>query len=196
MMMGLALLILLVCCIPVEVTFQMQAADRLAFRATVLWGFGLIRKELGATRKAAEKKRQDNARPKPQKRDIGGAAFIRILKSKTLLSQLRRLVIDTLRCLRLKAFNADLRLGLDDPADTGLLFALIGPAVLGLHAIWPHPIRIAPSFEEEAVLEGYAHGTVRAQPIQLIAPIIRFMFSPPTFSLLEVMISDLWKRQR
>ena len=194
--MGLAILILLVLCIPFEMTFDMQATDHPAFRARVLWGFGLIRKELAATRKAGENMCEDDAKPKPQKRDIGGAALIQIIKSKKLLSQLRRLAIDTLRCLRLKAFTADLRIGLDDPADTGLLFALIGPAVVCLRAIWPHPIRVAPSFAEEAVIEGYAHGTVRVHPIQLILPFVRFAFSLSTFNFLSNMVVNLWKKQR
>jgi hypothetical protein len=56
MVMGFAVLILLVFCIPLEMTFRMTAAGRPEFRVSVLWGFGLVRKEL-ATKKNRQIKR-------------------------------------------------------------------------------------------------------------------------------------------
>lgn len=194
--MGLAGLILLVFCIPIELTFRMQAAGRTEFGARVVWGFGLVKKELATTRKPPEKKSRADAKPKPQKQGGRADTLVQILRGKGLLSQVRSLVIDMLRCLRVKEFNADIRIGLDDPADTGQLFALIGPAALFVRSIWQHPIRVVPSFEAEAVLEGYAYGTVCVQPIQLIPPFLRFVFSSSTFNILKVMILNLWNRQK
>jgi Protein of unknown function (DUF2953) len=194
--MGLAVLILLVFCIPLEVTFRIQMAGRPEVEVRVLWGFGLVRKELATKKKPPEKQSRANAKPKPRKREGRTDTMLQILRSKGMLSQLQRMVIDTLRCLRLKELNADIRIGLDDPADTGLLFALIGPAAVFVRSIWHHQIRFMPSFEDEATLEGHAHGTVTVQPIRLIPPFVRFVFSSPTFNVLKVLILNLWKRQK
>ena len=194
--MGLAVLILLVFCIPLEFTFRMQVAGRTEFGVRVLWGFGLVRKALATKKKPPEKKSRANAKPRPRKREGRTDTMLQVLRSKGMLSQLQILVIDTLRCLRLKELNADIRIGLDDPADTGLLFALIGPAAVFVRSIWHHQIRVVPSFEDEAILEGHVHGTVSVQPIQLIPPFLRFVFSSPTFNVLKVLTLNLWKRQK
>ena len=194
--MGLAVLILLVFCIPLEMTFRMKAAGRPEFGVRVLWGFGLVRKEFTTKKKPPEKKSRADAKPKSGKQEVRTDTMLQILRSKGILSQLRSLVINTLRCLKLKELNADIRIGLDDPADTGLLFALIGPAVVFVRSIRHHQIRVMPSFEDEAVLEGHAHASVSVQPIQLIPPFVRFVFSSPTFNVLKVLSLNLWKRQK
>lgn len=58
--MGLAILILLVFCIPLEFTFRMQVAGRPEFGVRVLWGFGLVRKALATKKKPPEKKSRAN----------------------------------------------------------------------------------------------------------------------------------------
>lgn len=192
---GLAVVILLLFCVPLEVTFRIESDGRPEFGARVLWCFGLMRRELATKRKSQKKERRAAARPKPKKWQGRTDTMLQILRSQGILSQLRQLMIDTLRCLRLKELNVDIRIGLADPADTGQLFALIGPAVIFVRSIWYHQIWVTPSFEDEAVLEGYAHGTVCVQPIQLIPPFVRFVFSAPTFNVLKILVSNQWKRQ-
>lgn len=193
---GLCVLILLVFCVPLEMTFRIQAAGRPAFGARVVWGFGLVSKELATKKKPPGKQSRANAKPTSKKRSLRTNTGFQLLMSKGMLGQLRRLVIGLLRCLKLEALNVDMKIGLDDPADTGRLFALIGPAALFARSIWHHQISVRPSFEDETVLEGYAYGTVRVQPIQLIPPFVRFVFSSPTFNVLKVLILNLWKRQK
>ena len=192
----LAVLILLVGCVPLEVSFRMQASGRPAFAVRVIWGFGLMSKELAITKKPPEKKGRAAAKPKPKMQAARTHIRRQILRGKGILRQLRRLVIDILCCLRLKELNAAIRIGLDDPADTGMLFALLGPAVVCVRSLGDHQITIMPAFEDEAVFEGYAHGIIRVQPIQLIPPFVRFVFSSPTVNVLKVLISNLWQRQK
>ena len=125
--MGLAVVIILLFCIPLEVTFRIESDGRPEFGARVLWCFGLMRRELATKRKPPAKERRAAARPKPKKWQGRTDTMLQLLRSKGILGQLRRLMIDTLRCLRLKELNVDIKIGLDDPADTGQLFALIGP---------------------------------------------------------------------
>ncbi|MFQ5787179.1 MAG: hypothetical protein ACE5H1_04290, partial [Thermodesulfobacteriota bacterium] len=55
-----------------------------------------------------------------------------------------------------------------------------------------HPIKVMPSFEDETVIKGYFHGTLRLRPIQLIPPFARFVFSLPTIKALKVLALTKW----
>jgi hypothetical protein len=192
---GLGVLILLVFCIPLEITLRCEADDRPRFRLRLVWGFGLIRTELGRPKASQEDVTAAVAQPKTEKRRARTNAVFQLLRTRGLFRQLRALAMDTLRCVRLNQFEADLRVGLDDPADTGLLFALLGPAVVLLSSVWHPRIKVVPSFEDEAILEGYVYGTIQVRPIRLLPPFLRFVFSPPMLSVLRDMMLRLWKQQ-
>ena len=72
-----------------------------------------------------------------------------------------------------------LRIGLGDPADTGLLWAVMGPLSGMLKNLQGASIEIDPEFIDE-VLELESHGQFRLIPIQFIVLIIVFIFSPET----------------
>ena len=134
---------------------------------------------------AREKKRVPEGKPKPARR-MRGAEVFKILRTKGLLKQFITLMKNILRRLRIRKLEADLTVGFDNPADTGLLFALIGPAILFLRTRIPHQIRVQPSFD--AVCQGYFRGTVRLQPIQLVPPLLRFTLSLPTARAVKTLV--------
>ena len=194
---SLAVLIILVFCVPLDMTFHMEAYGRPKFRMRLLWLFGLLSKELGkGKRKPEEKKRVAEGKPKRRKSRIRATTILQILRTKGLLRRLGGLLRNTISRLSIKEFRANFRVGLDDPADTGLLFAVIGPATSFLNSSWHHQIRVEPSFEDEAVFEGYLYGTVRLRPIQLVPPFIRFVFSLSTIRVLKVLVLTKWKRKK
>jgi len=194
---GLAVLIILVFCVPLDMTFHMEAYRRPKFRMKLLWLFGLVSKELGKRkREPEEKKRVAKGKPKRRKRGIRARTILQILRTKGLLRGLGGLLRDTIRRLSIKEFRANFRVGLDDPADTGLLFAIIGPATFFLSSSCHNQIRVEPSFEDEAIFEGYLYGTVRLRPIQLVPPFIRFIFSLSTIRVLRALVLTKWKRRK
>jgi len=97
---------------------------------------------------------------------------------------------------KIRELGANLRIGLDNPADTGLLFALIGPATLFLSPAFPHEIRVQPSFDAEAVFEGHLYGAVRLHPIQLAPPFLRFICSLATIRAIKTLVLTKWKRKK
>jgi hypothetical protein len=178
-------------------TFHVEAYGRPKFRMRLLWLFGLLSKELGkGKRKPEEKKMVAEGKPKRRKRRIRATTILQILRTKGLLKRLGSLLRDTISRLSIKEFKANFRVGLDDPADTGLLFAIIGPAIFFLSSSWHNQIRVEPSFEDEAVFEGYLYGTVRLRPIQLVPPFIRFIFSLSIIRVLKVLVLTKWKRKK
>jgi hypothetical protein len=175
----------------------MEAYRRQKFSMRLLWLFGLVSKELRREkREPEEKERVAEGKPKRRKRRIRTRTILQIIKTKGLLRRLGGLLRDTTSCLSIKEFRANFRVGLDDPADTGLLFAVIGPAIFFLSSSWHHQIRVEPSFEDEAVFEGSLYGRVRLWPIQLVPPFIRFVFSLFAIRVLKVLVLTKWKRKK
>ena len=194
---GLAVLIILVLFVPLDMSFHLEAYGKQKFSMRLLWLFGLVSEELGKEkRKPEEKERVTEGKPKRTKRRIKARTIIQIIKTKGLLRRLGSLLRDIINRLRIKELRADLKVGLDDPADTGLLFAAIGSATSLINSYWHHQIKVEPSFEDEVVFEGNLCGTIRLQPIQLVPPFIRFIFSLSTIRVLKVLFLTKWKSKR
>jgi len=89
-----------------------------------------------------------------------------------------------------------MRVGLGDPADIGLLFALIGPVMPFLAPSSVKRIAVRPDFSDSAVCEGFMQGALRIQPIKLVVPLERFVFSLPVIRLVTKFILRRWKLKK
>jgi len=194
---SLAVVIIFVLCIPLNAVLHIDVYGRPKFQMRLVWFFGLVSKEITkAKKKPEEKERVAEGKRKPGKRKIKARTIFKILRTKGLLEQLKRLLRDVLRHLKIRDLRVDFRVGLDDPADTALLFALIGPATSFLGSSRVHEIRVQPSFEDEAVFEGYLSGALRLVPIQLGIPFLRFVFSLATLRVVKILVVTKWKRKK
>jgi len=194
---SLAAIIIFVLCIPLNAVLDIDIYGRPKFRLRLVWFFGLVSRGITKRRKQPkEEKRIAEGKRKPKKRKIKARTIFKILRTRGLLGQLKRLLRDILKCLKIRDLKADFRVGLDDPADTGLLFALIGPTIFFLGSSRVHEIRVQPSFEDEAVFEGYLRGAVRLIPIQLVIPLLRFVFSWATLRLIKILVLAKWERTK
>ena len=133
---------------------------------------------------------------KKRKRKTGAGDFIVILKTRGFLKRTAVLVKDMLKTLRFKHLSVYLRIGLDDAADTGLIFSVLSPVVSLLDYFSDCSVRLEPSFVDEAVFEGYFNGTVRLQPIRLVPPFSRFVFSRPTFRVVKKVFLSRWRKRK
>ena len=195
-LVSLLVLIILFLCVPLDVVLDVNTYRSPKFSMRLVWFFGLIDKDLKKVKgKLSGKKHGEN-----DKRKYGDtksvSAFYRILRTKGLLVQLKRLLLDVLSRLKFRELGADLKIGLDSPADTGLLFAFAMPANLVLGSAFHREVTILPSFEGEATFEGHLRGTTRVWPIQLVGPFIRFIFSPPVIRTAKKLVAVKWKRGR
>lgn len=193
---SLAVILVLVLCVPLDLALHADVYGKPKLRLKLSWLFSLVSKEVTRGKEPKEKKKlvKEKRKPKERKKRVG--VILQILRTKGLLKQLKRLLKDLLRCLKIRDLIADFRVGLGDPADTGLLFALIGPATFWLNSSLSHQIRVQPSFEGEGVFEGYSHGVVRLRPIQLVIPFLRFAFSLATIRVAKRLVLTKWKRKR
>lgn len=188
---GLAALTAFVLWIPVDVTARLEADGAPRFGVRLRWLFGLVTRELTARRMPREKIEEEPAKAERRKPGLrrgwkGIRSLLSLLRTKGLLSRLVRLVKEFFHCFRVNELRIDLRVGLDNPADTGLLFAVIAP-VNFIPASRNRQVRVQPAFED-AALEGYAYGTLRLRPIRLVPPLAKFTLSPTTISAIIKMV--------
>ena len=195
---SLAAIIIFVLCIPLNAVLDIDIYGRPKFRLRLVWFFGLVSRGITKGRKKPkeEEKRIAEGKRKPKKRKIKARTIFKILRTRGLIGQVKCLLRDILKCFKIRDLRADFRVGLDDPADTGLLFALIGPLIFFLGSSRVHEIRVQPSFEDEAVFEGYLRGAVRLVPIQLVVPLLRFVFSLATLRLIKILVLAKWERTK
>ena len=174
--------------VPIEVSFSLDTAAQPRFRSRFIWLFGLVRKDIQKKEGKTGKKKRPGKRP-----DI--RIMLRVLRTRGLFRQVRNLLVRLWRCLNFRRLEAEFTIGLGDPADTGLLFALIWPITTGMAGSISDHVRMRPSFNE-AVFKGYASGTIRVSPIRLIPPLMRFIFSPATLRMIKAVIMSTWRRRK
>ena len=193
---SLAVLATLVLCVPLDISIHLDVYGRPKFRVRLTWLFGLVSKEVrGGRKKPEKKKRVVEVKRKLRERGRRARTIFEILRTKGLLRQLRGLLMDVLRRFKIGELKANCRVGLDTPADTGLLFAVIRPATLFLSSSRVDEIRVQPSFDA-AVFEGYLHGAVRLHPIQLVLPFLRFAFSLAAIRVIKILVMTKWRRRK
>ena len=192
---SLAILLLFILCVPVNMFLNADMSGKPTFRLRLSWLFGLVSREIPWEKgKPAEKERAVKVR---KKRRWGDASIIfSILRTKGVLGRFKELLKDIFCCFNLRELVADFKIGLGDPADTGLLFAIIGPATVFLGSSHRHQIRVEPSFSDDATLQGYSHGMVRLHPIRLVPPFLKFIFSLTTIRVIKTVIFNKWKRKK
>jgi len=193
---SLAVLIILILYIPVDVALRVDVYGRPKFGMNIGWLFGLVDREVskGEKKPKEEKKQPDKGKAKTKKKRINTRAILKILRTKGLLTQFLTLLRDIFRQFKIGNLEANFRIGFDNPANTGLLFAFIGPVMLFLSRPLRPQIRIEPSFE--AVCEGYLYGTIRLRPLQLVTPFLRFAFSLPAMRTAKTLVLTTWKREK
>ncbi len=194
---GLAVLIVFALSIPLDLELYLDVSGRPILKMRLAWLFGLVRKEIAKKEKKPEdKEKASKAKRKPGKKRPGARTILEILRVRGLLRQIRILLKDIVRLPRIRDLGADLRVGLGDPADTGLLFALVGPVTSYLGSSFPDEIKVQPSFADEAVLEGSLHGVLRLRPILIVVPLLRFIFSVPAVRVAKILVVTKWLRKK
>ena len=195
-LVSLAVLITLVLCIPLELVFRTNIDERPKFSLRLTWLFGLVTGELRQTKKKSAEKKAIEFERRPGDWIQRLRVTFELLQTKGLLKQLSCFIKRIIRRIKVREFAANLKVGLDNPADTGLLFAFIAPVNLAINYFLPYPVKIEPSFTGESLITGNIYGTVRLWPIQLAATLIAFAFSLPTLRVAKKLVLYKWRRKR
>lgn len=196
LIMILVVLFLLLLSVPIDLEGRAVSGKRPNLR--IIWLFGLIKLDLLEARMRAkdrsdEKMRDRNkAAKEPEQEEISagqrnaekdgigwsGQEIMSILQTEGLMGDLKRLLRGLVHAIRIRYLRAHLRIGLQDPADTGQAAGGLWSGASYLQSLYPIELEIEPSFCQE-VLEGEGQGALRVWPILMALSLLRFSLSRP-----------------
>ncbi len=179
---GVVLFILFVLSIPVDMAFDVGGPGAARSRLRVGWLFGLLGKEFGGKRKKPKERA-----PKKEKKRRSAMSFPSLFLTKGLARGLLKLSRRILSGVRVRHLDARLGLALDDPADTGMLYAALWPVLVPLTDSRSANVRMELSFEEPA-LDLAARGRIRVFPIQMVWSVLLFALSPAGLRAIKRMV--------
>ena len=191
MLIGAAVLLLFliaVLAIPVTLRFQVFWRDTLEDDVSLRWAFGLLRLRIPLSR--PKKTAPEDERPKktdrvertPKKK----RNFLAALRQKRFRQRVFAFFGDLWRAVHKNDISLRVRLGLGDPADTGQLWAIVGPLAGMLAAAREASIAIEPEFSD-ATFELETSGSIQIIPLQMIYLALALVFSPAVWHGIRAM---------
>jgi len=192
MLTGLAIFLLtlgILLAIPLTVQFELSWRQNLIGYVTLFWLFGLVRIRLFPQPRKPPP--QNNKQPEQRSRRTKGSPRSKThlftgLQQKAFRRRIIRYLQDCWHAIHKTDLTLRGRVGLGDPADTGQLWAILGPINAMLDNIRSASIRIDPEFTD-ATLELKSHGRIRLIPLQLCCLTLALMLSPPIWRGLRLM---------
>ena len=176
---------------PVEVAFRLEGIEAFNGQLTLSWLFGLVRFRIQLPVAGKPRPRAAPSGAKARGIPLGHrqSNVLAVLQQEGLRRRVWRLMRDLVGSLRVQELFLHLRLGLGDPADTGRLWAFVGPLVAMARKLRQVQLRIEPEFVD-AVLEMHAHGRLVLIPLQCLALIIGFALSPASIHAWRTLRGD------
>lgn len=180
---GLVVSLILLLAIPLDLTFQANRRDTLDGRIRLSWAFGMIRAQY---RVGAPKHRHEPRDILPEATDNTGTDVIRAIFRPSLRRQLKVLLIDLWHAIKKRDIKIHLRIGLGDPADTGILWTVVGPLTAVGSNCGDLVLAVEPAFDD-SVLQFEGSGSVRVVPLQVACIVLRFLMSPMMWKEISAM---------
>ena len=181
---GVFLLVVLLLAVPVTVEFAVSGTPSAQKTFHVKWAFGLLtirNPGYRSAKPAGTLDKKPTTRKKPANKKWGrkgSGVAVALVRRRESRRRIIQFIGDLWSALQKRDVRLHLRAGLGDPADTGLLWAVVGP-VAGFLASLPHSaIRIEPDFFDP-VFELNSSGRIRFIPLQLVYLVIALLLSPP-----------------
>ena len=141
------------------------------------WAFGLVRvqipAEVGEPEICDETKKR---KPSPRSGRIRNMPF-KLIANRAARRRMFRYVGDLWRSIGKKDVTVRIRADLDDPADTGRLWALLGPISALFVNIRQLTINLEPSFLGEC-FEFYDSGFIKFKPLRILSLSLGLLLSP------------------
>ena len=180
-LLAILLVVLAVLAIPVELHYRVNWHGRMQGDMRLVWLFGLLRVRIPttSTQSAASARKTHTHHPRHRKtkskRKSNPLAAWRL---RSFRQRLIKFVHDLWRAMHKRDVRLHLLIGLDDPADTGQLWAVMGPLSAILAQCREVHIDIEPDFTDTR-FEFNSSGNIRVIPLQLLALIFALLLSPP-----------------
>lgn len=182
----LALVIALLA-VPLTVVFSIHRIKQTQGHVRFCWLFGLVHFQLripqaasaepGAEPRPGSTARKKAISPGQHRKKGNPRGMLSLLKQSAFRRRVYQFMRDMLTATHARNLFLRLRIGLGDPADTGCLWAIIGPIAGMVQNLRSAEVRIEPEFMDP-LFEVETHGQFRLVPIQFIALTTGFLLSP------------------
>ena len=173
-------LVVLLLAVPLTLTYQCSWRQALSADLRLIWAFGLVRADVSP----------DLTKPEPDKPEVAGRRagwwaqssgrdtnYMAAIRRSSFRRRILRFVADVWRAIHKKDVRLRVRLGLGDPADTGQLWAALGPLSGMASRLRDIRIAIEPDFLD-STFEVDSSGTIRMIPLQFAVIALGLVFSP------------------
>jgi hypothetical protein len=186
---GILLSIILVLSVPVDLVFDFTSGGDGKKIVRVEWFFGLVGRNLLPRKKPGK-------RGKRKKRDFRYfLSYMALARTRGMVPAFVRLGRRMIGSFHIRQLSAELRLGLDDPADTGTVYGILWPAFVLPIKYTSATLAMDPVFDG-SVFEAAFQGEVRIFPVEIAANVLRFVFSPSGLRLIKAMAVLQWKKRK
>ena len=175
------LLVIAILAVPITLKFQMSWKQSYQGNIKLRWLFGLVSVQLSPFK--SETSSQDGEELEQiitlieQSHRKKRNAFA-LIRQKSFRQRVIKFISDIWHAIQKRDVNLRVCIGLGDPADTGQLWAFIGPVAGMLSNAKEVLIEIEPDFFD-ANFELDSAGSIRIIPLQLIYLTIGLLLSPP-----------------
>lgn len=169
------LLLIVLLAIPLALQFEVSWRENFQEDIRLEWAFGLVRVRIPSDQ---EERRQEVDHAKDSTHKHG--EFLAVFRQKAFRRRIFRFVGELWHALHKKDLSLRVRVGLGDPAETGQLWAVVGPVAGVLASVQEASIAIEPEFFD-TVFELDTSGSIRIIPLQIIYLIVALLLSPPVW---------------
>jgi hypothetical protein len=187
-LLGLVILVGMLLCVPIDLFININTYQAPRFQAGLQWFFGLLHKEIikiPKKQKNQQKKGRENGN---HKTGSGFNVAGTIIKVKGLFPASIRFLFNVIRQIKIIDLSAHFKVGLEDPADSGMLCAVVAPLSSFIRYRFHKDIDIQPLFDGDLIIEGQAYSKIRVVPIRIIAVTLGFIFSIPGIKVIKILI--------
>jgi len=185
---AILLLLLGLLAIPIDLVYRLNWRGSLQGDVHLHWLFGLLRVRIPIEKSSSPQTTKETpAKPRHRKRrNRSKVKPLAAWRHRSFRQRITRFLRDLWRAIHKRDMQLHLLIGLDDPADTGQLWAIMGPVSAVCAQSQAVHIDIEPDFTQSH-LELNSRGDIRIIPLQLIAIAIALLLSPPFWYGLQQM---------
>ena len=174
------LLLLGLLAIPIDLVYRLNWRGSLQGDVQLRWLFGLLRVRIPIEKTpSTQTTKETMAKPRRRKRRSGSKVKpLAAWRQRSFRQRITRFLHKLWQAIHKRDMRLHLLIGLDDPADTGQLWAIMGPVSAVCAQTQTVQINIEPDFTESH-LELNSSGDIRIIPLQLLALFLGLLLSPP-----------------
>lgn len=163
--------------IPLALEFRVGWPNDARNEIVLVWARGLVRTAI-PTGDPSNASKKGGARSGHKKRGRRKPVnFLAVIRQRTFRQRLYRFAKDLWHSITREELLVRARIGLGDPAETGQLWAIVGPVSGALAAVKGATIVIEPDFVD-AAFEFDGSGRLSLIPLQVIVTLIGLLVSP------------------